>query len=328
MPNMKSVTLLTACGVLAACSAESRAATALFLSLEYQAQSGANAGTIRGGDPAQSAAFGQFLNTAALTSADVVHTLTTAGDYAVWARMANPGPVTSTAIDFGGSAVTMSIAGWNTATNSLTGRSGAAVIDGFGNDGTSLQSGAPRPAFASGANSGVYIGTSQGALSDGIRNAVTFDLTSLAGGGAYSFGIFGGDLESGGPGGSPTGFLHVEFADGSTAVIDYLPDSTLFPDAAFTGSNNTSETYGNETGRFIGIADDQRRIVRVTFVVGDDDVGDNGDSEQLSFIAPIVFMHFDGTTATPLIPMQIPVPEPAAVALAASAAAMAGRRRR
>ncbi len=135
--------------------------------------------------------------------------------------------------------------------------------------------------------------TNLGSTSDNVRNAVKFEFsTSIS-----AFGIFGGDLETGAPG-SPAGLLFISFTDGSTETIEYLPDSTLFPDATFSGTgNNTSETYGNETGRFIGIADDSRLIDEVIFVVGDDNQDDDGDSEQLSFIAPITFtdVNLDGT---------------------------------
>lgn len=302
-----------------------RAATALFLSEEFQAQDGANAGTIRGGDPAGAGAFAAFLGTAGLISSDVASTLSAPGNYAVWSNISDPGAVASTSISFSGTSVGVSVSGWGS--SGLTTPSGNAVIDGFGLSGTSLQSASPRPGFASGAGSGVYIGTSQGGTSDGIRNAVTFNLSSFAGGGVYAFGIFGGDLETGGPGGSPSGFLFVQFANGDTETIKYDPDASLFPDAAFTGTNNAGETYGNETSRFVGISDDTRLITAVTFVVGDDDDGDNGDSEQLSFIAPMVFMSFDGTTAVPLVPMNVPEPSAAVLMLAGLAAASRRRRR-
>lgn len=138
-----------------------------------------------------------------------------------------------------------------------------------------------------------------------IRNAVTFTLSSPV----SAFGVFGGDLETGGPNASPQGFLCVEFTNGDTERVFYTLDSTLFADASFSGTgNNLSETYGNETGRFIGIADDIRLIDSVTFVVGDDDDGDDGDTERLSLIAPIVLTEVSGGACSNHVPTNIPEP--------------------
>jgi hypothetical protein len=168
-----------------------------------------------------------------------------------------------------------------------------------------MQAGSPRPGFASGAGSGYYLGTEGGATSDDVRNGVSFDLSSFAGRGVYSFGIFGGDLETGGPG-SPFGFLRVTFLDDSYEDIIYAPDPTLFVDTVYTGNNNISETFGNETSRFIGISSADKRIKSALFVVGDDDKNDNGDSEQLSFIGSgITFLNADGT---PYQPQSVPEP--------------------
>ncbi len=143
-----------------------------------------------------------------------------------------------------------------------------------------------------------------------------------------AFGIFGGDLETGGPNGSPSGLLFVEFTNGTSETINYSPDSTLFPDATFSGTgNNTSETYGNETGRFIGIADDTRLIQRITIVVGDDDDSDDGDGEQLSFIAPITFTEVSGGGCFNHIPTNV-IPEPSSAFLISLGAVVLCLRRR
>lgn len=278
-------------------------ATALFLGQEYQAQAGTNAGTIRGGDPASDAAFAGFLGTAQLTSAEIL----VAGDcatapsgvYATWGSIAQ----NSTSINLGATTATVSIAGWGS--SGLTGPSGNAVLGWAYNNTSALQSGAPRPGFASGAGSGYGINTNSGAGTDGIRNAIRFELSTPV----SSFGIFGGDLETGASG-SPLGFLYVSFTDGSSEIIDYTPDSSLFPDTVFSGTgNNDSETYGNETARFVGISDDSRFINEVVFVVGDDDLNDDGDTEQLSFIAPMTFTEvtIDGNCVN-YIPTAVPEP--------------------
>lgn len=280
------------------------ASTALFLGQEYQDQSGPNAGTIRGGDPASDPSFTAWLATAGLTTANISSTLGS-GPSAVWGKFTTPATlVSSYNYTIGATTITASISGWNDNTNSPAASTGAALST-FGLNSTILQAGAPRPGFASGSGSGYYLGTDNGATSDGIRNGVLFDLSGFNGGGVYSFGIFGGDLETGAPG-SPFGFLLITFTDNSTEIINYNPDATLFPDAAWSTGNNISETYGNETSRFIGISNDTKLIKSALFVVGDDDLNDDGDSEQLSFIGSgITFLDASGN---PYQPMSVPEP--------------------
>lgn len=281
---------------------ESHAATALLLGLEHQAQAGGNAGTIRSGDPASDAAFSDFLGTAGLTNADLLTgdgcATASPGTYATWGTISN----NLSSINLGATTANVSITGWN---GSETTASTGAFLAWSYNNSNALQSGAPRPDFASGSGSGYGIRTDGGLRSDDVRNAVKFTLTNPV----SAFGVFGGDLETGAPG-SPLGLLFVSFTDGSSEIIDYTPDSTLFSDASFSNTgNNLSETYGNETGRFIGISDDTRLINEVIFVVGDDDQNDDGDSEQLSFIAPMTFTDVNANgECTNHVPTAIPEP--------------------
>lgn len=310
---MKTPPILSALSVLLlGSSTPGQGATALFLGNEYQAQTGSNAGTIRAGDPASDPAFAGFLGTAELTAADLLLAsnceTSSPGVYATWGSIS----VDEFAISLGATTVTMEIAGWGS--SGLTTPSGSASLNWGYNDTSALQSGAPRPGFASGSGSGYGIFTSGGSGSDGIRNAVRFTFSNPV----SAFGIFGGDLETGASG-SPIGFLAVTFTDNSTETIDYTPDSSLFPDATFSSTgNNTSESYGNETTRFVGISDNTRLISSVVFVVGDDDLNDDGDNEQLSFIAPITFTN---VTAEGDCLNHIPtaVPEPSGMLLGALA---------
>lgn len=301
------------------------AGTAQFIGSEYQAGTGGGgnvAGTIRRGDPAGDPVFAAWLDSAGLSLADVSHS-TGETPHAVWGRIENPASsVTSLDFYIGNTLVTASIAAWDDALQAPA-NPGGARLSTYGLNGSSLQDGAPRPGFASGPGSGYYIGTT-GGLNNGLRNAVNFDLSNFEGGGVYSFGIFGGDLETGAPG-APLGFLRVTFVDDSTEIIPYLPDSTLFPNATWDGNNNISETYGNETTRFIGIVSDTLRIKSALFVVGDDDLNGDGTDEQLSFIAGgITFLDRDGN---PFAPIRVPEPSAAAFLSLAGFGALARRRR-
>jgi MYXO-CTERM domain-containing protein len=296
-----------------------QAATALYLGSEYQK----TGGTIRIGDPASDPVYAAWLATAGFTLADVSSTLG-AAPKAVWGKMTVAAASTgSYGYTIGNTTVTASISGWKDS-NSTPAISTGALLSTSGLDGTTLQALAPRPGFAKGANSGYYLGTTGGSSSDGIRNGVNFDLSAFSGGGVYSFGVFGGDLETGAPG-SPSGFLLLTFTDNTTETIIYAPDATLFPNAVWdVNNNNTSQTYGNETTRFIGLVSDSKLIKSALFVVGDDDKNDNGDFEQLSFIAGGVT--FLDSTGKPYQPTAIP--EPGMMGLFGIAVLLGLRRRR
>lgn len=313
-----------------------QAATALFLGTE----------AVSGSNPAADPAFGDWLGTAELVSSDIVDYSSGSGPHkAVWGKITSPtttgvSTYTMTWAATGGATpvdVPVSITGWNNITGVVTSPSGSAALSTFGLNSTSLQAGSPRPGFASGSGSGYYIGTESGSTSDNIRNAVKFDLSGFAGGGLYSFGIFGGDLETGDNAdvpGSPAGsvgvrgFLLLTFEDSTTQRIDYTPTAALAAGATFTGNNHTNVGYGNETSRFIGLASNDKRITSAIFVVGDDDKvtssEGNGDSEQLSFIAPVTFLESNGQ---PHIPALVPEASGSLLALGAGFG-LALRRRR
>jgi hypothetical protein len=295
------------------------AATALFLGKEYQAGAGPNAGTVRvDQDPADDAAFAAFLATAAMGLGDVKSALDASAPKAVWGAVASASPGS---IALGGTTVPVAIVGWSNATSAPTATTGTAAISGAGNNAGNLQSGSPRPDFASGVGSGYYIGTSGGGGGDGVRNAVSFDLSGFDGGGVYAFGLFGGDLETSTAG--VLGFLRVLYADATFEDIFYAPDQSLADDAVFDENNNTSETYGNETSRFIGVSSDDKRIVAAIFVVGDDDLHGTGDDEQLSFIAPMTFLDATGKPYRPTA-----VPEAGGLTMGMAGVLMMARRKR
>lgn len=301
-----------------------RAATALFLGEEV----------VGGANPAADPAFIGWLDSAVLESSDVAaQSIGTGPHKAVWSKISGAVTPASPTVDLiwqgveGAISVVVptTILGWNNSTNTVGPRSGAAGLTTFGLDSNRLQELSARPSFASGSGSGYYLGTSGGATQDGIRNAVSFDLRGFAGGGLYSFGIFGGDLETGDNSttvGSTAGtvgvrgFLLLTFSNGATQRIDYTPTVSLATNATFAGNDHNNAGYGNQTGRFIGLSSSDRIITNALFVVGDDDrvaVGEgDGDSEQLSFIAPIAFLESNGA---PYIPTAV-VPEVSATAFA------------
>jgi len=303
--------------------APASAATALFLGDEV----------IGGANPAADPAFTAWLGSAVLESSDIAAQSTGLGPHkAVWSKISTS-VVSSPSVNLiwegvGGAAsvtVPTSIFGWNNSTNSVGPSSGSAALSTAGLNTNRLQDNSARPGFASGTGSGFYLGTTGGATADGIRNAINFDFSNFAGGGLYSFGIFGGDLETGdnfSTAGSVAGsvgvrgFLLLTFLDNTSQRIDYTPTLSLANNATFTGNNHTTAGYGNLTGRFIGLSSSNQIIKNAIFVVGDDDrvaAGEgDGDSEQLSFIAPIAFLAANGI---PHIPQAV-MPEISSTTLA------------
>jgi hypothetical protein len=295
-----------------------QAATVLYLGAEYQ-KSG---GTVRTGDPASDPVYAAWLATAGFTLADVSSGLGSTPK-AVWGKMSVAATNTqSYGYTIGNTTVTASISGWRNS-NSTVAVSTGATLSTAGFETTTLQASSPRPGFARGTGSGYYLGTEGGAQTDGIRNGVTFDLTGFSGGGVYSFGVFGGDLETGAPG-SVSGFLRLTFTDDTTETIIYTPDPTVAAAASWTGANNTTPTYGNETTRFIGLVSDSKLIKSALFVVGDDDLNETGDSEQMSFIAGgVTFLDASGNPYKPTV-----IPEPGMIGLVGISLLLGLHRRR
>ncbi len=311
------------------------AATALFLGDEV----------VGAANPALDPAFTSWLGSAELVSSDIAAQSVGTGPHkAVWSRISNSVTGASSVNliweGIGGAAsvtVPTTIVGWNNVTNTVGASSGAAELSTAGLNTNRLQDSSARPGFASGNGSGYYLGTTGGATADGIRNAISFNFSNFDGGGLYSFGIFGGDLETGDNSSTVgsmagtvgvRGFLLLTFSDATTQRIDYTPTISLAENATFTGNNHSNAGYGNLTGRFIGLSSSEKKITNALFVVGDDDIvasgeGD-GDSEQLSFIAPITFLEANGR---PHIP-QLVVPETSSATLALMGAAFALTQRR
>jgi len=319
---------------LALLTSSASAATALFLGDEV----------VGAANPALDPAFTSWLGSAELVSSDVAAQSVGTGPHkAVWSRISDS-PTDSASVDLvwagtGGAAsviVPTTIVGWNNTSNTVGSRSGSALLSTSGQNSNRLQDGSARPGFASGNGSGSYLGTTGGATADGIRNAINFNFSNFFGGGLYSFGIFGGDLETGNnfsTAGSAAGtvgvrgFLLLTFSDTTTQRIDYTPTLSLAQHAIFSGNNHTNAGYGNETGRFIGLSSSEKMITNALFVVGDDDLvasgeGD-GDSEQLSFIAPITFLEANGR---PHIPKLV-IPEISSTTMALLSVAFALTRR-
>ncbi len=324
-----------ALGLISMVALPARGATALFLADELAA-----------GNPALDPAFTSWLGTNALISSDLAaQSIGSGGDKAVWSQITSPvSGVSSTTLSWlgigGASTVSVPVTsvGWDNATNTLTSSSTTTLLAAGLNTST-LQSGSARPGFASGGGSGYYLSTSGGNGSDNIRNAVKFDFTNFSGGGIYSFGIFGGDLETGDnlttagslPGSiGVRGFLYLTFTDPMIPAqrVDYTPTASLAAAATFTGNNHTNDGYGNNTGRFIGFSSDDKKIASAVFVVGDDDkvaVGEgNGDNEQLSFIAPITFL---SSLGVPVVPSAVPEPSSSLMVALLGLASLLVRRR-
>ncbi len=115
------------------------------------------------------------------------------------------------------------------------------------------------------------------------RNAVLFEFSSPVG----AFGAWFADLETRTDGGVPA-ILRLLDSEGDPIGEDQIiePDSSFFTTQSDCGGLNSSDITGcgNSTTRWIGFVDPLARVSKMVVIVGDDDAGDDGYSERMSFI--------------------------------------------
>ncbi|MGB3787292.1 MAG: GEVED domain-containing protein [Phormidesmis sp.] len=157
-------------------------------------------------------------------------------------------------------------------------------------DSSTLQDGAPRPdATSADSQPDLYDSAAQPrfwsqAGGDGTsRNGVLFEFSSPVG----AFGAWFGDLETRTDGGVPA-ILRLIDVNGNPIGTDQIiePDSSFFSTQSDCGGLSSSDITGcgNSTTRWIGFVDPLARVAKMVVVVGDDDTGDDGYSERMSFI--------------------------------------------
>ncbi len=115
------------------------------------------------------------------------------------------------------------------------------------------------------------------------RNAILFEFSSPVG----AFGAWFGDLETRTDGGVPA-ILRLIDSDGNPIGEDQIiePDPSFFTTQSDCGGLSSSDITGcgNSTTRWVGFVDPLARVSKMVVVVGDDDAGDDGYSERVSFI--------------------------------------------
>ncbi|MBT9311287.1 hypothetical protein [Leptothoe kymatousa] len=141
-------------------------------------------------------------------------------------------------------------------------------------DSNTLQSDAPRPhsLYNTTAQPRYWNETSGSTTS---RNGVLFTFSEPV----TAFGAWFGDLETN-PNGT-SAIVRLLDADGNRIGDDTVVTTTTDPsqcgDASFRGC-------GNRTTRWIGFVDEANQVKQMLVVVGDDDPGDTGNREHISFI--------------------------------------------
>ena len=115
------------------------------------------------------------------------------------------------------------------------------------------------------------------------RNAILFEFSSPVG----AFGAWFADLETRTDGGVPA-ILRLIDSEGDPIGEDQIiePDPSFFKTQSDCGGLSSSDITGcgNSTTRWIGFVDPFARVSKMVVIVGDDDAGDDGSSERMSFI--------------------------------------------
>ncbi len=115
------------------------------------------------------------------------------------------------------------------------------------------------------------------------RNAILFEFSSPVG----AFGAWFGDLETRIENGVPA-IVRLIDTSGNQIGEDQIvePDSSFFTTQSDCGGTNSSDITGcgNSTTRWIGFVDPLARVSKMVVIVGDDDAGDDGYSERISFV--------------------------------------------
>ena len=119
------------------------------------------------------------------------------------------------------------------------------------------------------------------------RNGVLFEFSSPV----SAFGAWFGDLETRADGGTPAILRLLDVNDvqiGQDQIIE--PDPSFFASEADCGGSNSTDITGcgNSTTRWIGFVDPLARVSKMVVIVGDDDLGEDGNTERLSFIGATV----------------------------------------
>ncbi|NEP02224.1 MAG: hypothetical protein F6K58_26925 [Symploca sp. SIO2E9] len=141
---------------------------------------------------------------------------------------------------------------------------------------STLQSSAPRPASLYNTNAQPRF-WNEGSGSSSSRNAILFTFSEPV----VAFGAWFGDLETRTDENGTPAILRLLDAEGKRIGDDIIiPTSTL--DQSNCGSNFRG--CGNSTTRWIGFLDPEAEVKQMLVIVGDDDFGDFGYREHLSFI--------------------------------------------
>lgn len=137
-----------------------------------------------------------------------------------------------------------------------------------------LQGDAPRPAsFYNTTAQPRYWNENSGSTTS--RNAVLFDFSEPV----TAFGAWFGDLETN-PNGT-SAIVRLLDVNGNRIGNDIIVPPTTDPSDC---GPTTFRGCGNRTTRWIGFVDDTTQVKQMLVIVGDDDPGDTGDREHISFI--------------------------------------------
>lgn len=151
-----------------------------------------------------------------------------------------------------------------------------------------MQDSSPRPEqFYNASNQPRY--WTENAGSSGNRNGVVFEFSTPV----RAFGTWLGDAETRNDGMATSMLLRLLDSSGNRIGndIEITPNGT--PNQSIcggAGANSSPSACGNETTRWVGFTDSMMtpRVSQAIFIIGDDDLAGNGNTEHLSFIGATI----------------------------------------
>ncbi|HMY81157.1 MAG TPA: hypothetical protein PK048_04960, partial [Candidatus Absconditabacterales bacterium] len=148
-------------------------------------------------------------------------------------------------------------------------------------DASTLQDTAPKPFSLKDS----FFWNEESAGSTTSKNGILFEFNQPIGG----FGVRLGDVETRTDGTGVAAEVKLFDIYGNLIQTRFI-QPTLGDQSTCGGSTSTSSPSecGNETTRFVGFTDNTYQVASMLIIVGDDDAGDDGFREHLSFVGPTV----------------------------------------
>ncbi len=145
-----------------------------------------------------------------------------------------------------------------------------------------------------------YWNESYGSSAEGSRNAILFEFLDESNT-PYeiaSFGAWFGDLETRSDG-TMASIITYDKNGNVLSAPSFITENSTIPLASCGTTTGLGKGCGNQTTRWIGYTENGgKNVQKLLITVGDDDLGNDGSREHLSFTGPTIIRNY-GCTSTP-----------------------------